>query len=94
MLRNYIEKLKQKFLETGGIKEEMTRGRLAYRQQHPQSHLYPANDQEYARRCDELLRREQAALLREQQLEAREHQLAIREQEIARLLKMAGREGT
>lgn len=93
MLRNYIEKLKQKFLETGGIKEEMTRGRLAYRQQHPQSHQYPANDHEYARRCDELIRREQAALQREQQLAARERQLAIREQEIARLLRMAGSEG-
>lgn len=54
MLRNYIEKLKQRFLETGGIKEEMTRGRLAYRQSHPQSYQHPAGDEEFARRCDEL----------------------------------------
>ena len=28
---------KQEFLEHGGIKEEMVRGRRAYRQQHPQT---------------------------------------------------------
>ena len=31
MLRKYIEKIKQQFLEHGGIKEEMTRARLNHR---------------------------------------------------------------
>lgn len=90
MLRNYIEKLKQRFLETGGIKEEMTRGRMAYRQAHPQSYRHPTSDDDFARRCDKLVQREQALAQREQQLAAREQALTIREQEIARLLKMAG----
>ncbi len=33
MLYNLLETLKQEFLEQGGIREEMTRGRLAYRAQ-------------------------------------------------------------
>ena len=37
LLRNLIEYHKQEFLEHGGIKEEMARGRRAYRQQHPQT---------------------------------------------------------
>lgn len=34
LLRLLIERLKKDFLENGGIREEMTRGRIAYRQQH------------------------------------------------------------
>ncbi len=37
LLRNLIEYHKQEFLEHGGIKEEMARGRRAYRLQHPQT---------------------------------------------------------
>ena len=35
MLLRLIEKLKQQFIEKGGIREEMTRARLNYRKNHP-----------------------------------------------------------
>ena len=37
MLTNLIERLKEQFVQQGGIREEMTRARLAYRNSH-QSH--------------------------------------------------------
>ncbi|MBM6993013.1 MAG: four helix bundle protein, partial [Prevotella sp.] len=92
MLRNYIERLKQRFLETGGIKEEMSRGRMAYRREHPQSYQYPGNEEEFARRCDRLVQREQALENRERAIAEREKRLVIKEEEIARLMRMAGRE--
>jgi four helix bundle suffix protein len=89
MLRNFIERLKQKFLENGGVKEEMTRGRMAYRREHPHSFQYPGNDEEFAKRCARLVQREQALANKERDIAERERTLAIRETEIARLMKMA-----
>ena len=34
LLKRYFERIKQDFLEHGGIKEEMTRGRLQWRKEH------------------------------------------------------------
>lgn len=36
LLKHLFDRLKQDFLEHGGIKEEMMRGRLEYRKKHPQ----------------------------------------------------------
>ena len=34
LLKRYFDRIKQDFLENGGIKEEMTRGRLQWRKEH------------------------------------------------------------
>ena len=36
LLKRYFDRIKQDFLENGGIKEEMTRGRLQWRKEHKQ----------------------------------------------------------
>lgn len=88
MLRNLIEYHKQAFLEQGGIREEMTRGRLAYRREHPQQPA--ATTTALSRREAALTAREQQLAAREAALTAREQELTIREQELARLLHLAG----
>ena len=95
MLRNLIEYHKQEFLQQGGIREEMTRGRLAYRREHPQQQ-YVATGTSLSRREKELdvressiSQREQALVARETAVSRREQELVIREQELARILKLA-----
>lgn len=88
MLRNLIEYHKQAFLEQGGIREEMTRGRLAYRDQHPGQRPV-ATATMLSRREQELLTREQELTRREQDLARREMELTARENELARLLRLA-----
>ena len=88
MLRNLIEYHKQAFLQQGGIREEMTRGRIAYRNQHPGQQPV-ATATILSRREQELLAREQALNRREQELALREQELSHREQEIVRLLRLA-----
>mgnify|MGYP003293524375 CR=1 FL=1 len=34
LLKHYFDRIKQDFLENGGIREEMTRGRLQWRKEH------------------------------------------------------------
>ena len=34
LLKHYFDHIKQDFLENGGIREEMTRGRLQWRKEH------------------------------------------------------------
>ena len=92
MLRNLIEYHKQAFLEQGGIREEMTRGRLAYRREHPQEQP-AATTTALSRREAALIAREQQLAAREAALTAREQELTIREQELARLLHLAGEIG-
>ena len=89
MLRNLIEYHKQAFLEQGGIREEMTRGRLAYRREHPQQQP-AATTTALSRREAALTARELQLAAREAALTAREQELTIREQELARLLHLAG----
>ena len=88
MLRNLIEYHKQAFLEQGGIREEMTRGRLAYRDQHPGQRPV-ATATMLSRREQELSIREQELTRREQDLARRELELTARENELARLLRLA-----
>ena len=88
MLRNLIEYHKQAFLEQGGIREEMTCGRLAYRGQHP-GQKPVATTTMLSRREQELTAREQDLARREQDLDRREQELAAREGELARLLRLA-----
>jgi four helix bundle suffix protein len=88
MLRNLIEYHKQAFLEQGGIREEMTRGRLAYRDQHPGQRPV-ATATMLSRREQELSIREQEVTRREQDLARREQELTARENELARLLRLA-----
>ena len=92
MLRNLIEYHKQAFLEQGGIREEMTRGRLAYRREHPQQQP-AATTTMLSRREADLNAREQNLAQREQELSRREQELTAREQEIARLLHLASKIG-
>ena len=89
MLRNLIEFHKQEFLQRGGIREEMTRGRLAYRNSHssqPQSPVVSSTM--LSRREQELDEREARLAQKEQELERREAELLAREKELARLIKM------
>lgn len=89
MLRNLIEFHKQEFLQQGGIREEMTRGRLAYRNSHPSQSKSPvASSTMLSRREQELNEREARIAKREQELEQREAELLAREKELARLIKM------
>lgn len=90
MLYNLLETLKQEFLEQGGIREEMTRGRLAYRAQQQQT--FSAGGL-HTWQYDELERRERAVLLKEkhlkeweEKLKKKEDELAVREDEIRRLI--------
>ena len=96
MLRNLIEYHKQEFLEQGGIREEMKRGRLAYRRENPQQQ-HVASGTMLSRRENELKAREAAVSQKEKELAVREaavtqreQAIAIREQELARLLQLAG----
>lgn len=91
MLYNLLETLKQEFLEQGGIREEMTRGRMYYRAQQPQDNPSVSL---LSRQYDEIEHREKAVLLkekhlkeREENLKKREDELAIREDEIRRLIR-------
>jgi len=89
MLRNLIEFHKQEFLQQGGIREEMTRGRLAYRNSHPSQPKSPvASNTLLSRREQELNEREARIAQKEQELERREAELLAREKELARLIKM------
>lgn len=96
MLRNLIEYHKQEFLQQGGIREEMTRGRLAYRREHPQQQPAPTatalsrRERDVAAREADLASREQALKAREASLASRERELAAREHELARILRLAG----
>lgn len=98
MLRNLIEYHKQEFLEQGGIREEMTRGRLAYRREHPQQQpvatgtMVSHREQELDAREAAIAQKEQVLAKREAALTQREQAIAIREQELARLLNLAGLE--
>ena len=93
MLHNYIERLKLRFLQAGGIKEEMTRGRVAYRQGQSQSSHHNATEEELTRLSNLLVQREQALVQREKELEARERALVQREKELeARERALAQRE--
>lgn len=89
MLRNLIEFHKQEFLQQGGIREEMTRGRLAYRNSHTsQPSTLVASNTLLSRREQELNEREARITKREQELERRETELLAREKELARLIKL------
>jgi four helix bundle suffix protein len=96
MLRNLIEYHKQEFLQQGGIREEMTRGRLAYRREHPQQQpvatatALSRRESEVAAREADIASREKALTAREAALARRETELAAREQELARILRLAG----
>lgn len=84
MLRNLIEFHKQEFLKYGGIREEMTRGRIAYRNgQNAQSVTNNSSEKE-----QELNKREILIAQREQMLDRKEAELRIKEEEIARLLRL------
>lgn len=90
MLRNLIEYHKQEFLQNGGIREEMTRGRTAYRNSHQGQWRQPvASNTMLSKKEQELNEREQRIDLREQELNRKEQELRIREEEIARLMAMA-----
>lgn len=95
MLYNLIETLKQEFLEQGGIREEMTRGRLAYRnrqyQETSSTALSSQQEDILARREKSVEMKERQLAERETMLKKREEELAIREDEIRRLLKASGR---
>ncbi len=95
MLYGLIERRKKDFLEKGGIKEEMTRSRRAYRQDHPEStdrstalwereQKLKAMEQSLAQREQQLAQRERALAQKEQQLAQKEQLLAQREQELGR----------
>ena len=89
MLRNLIEFHKQEFLQQGGIREEMTRGRLAYRNSHPSPPQAPvAGSTQLGRREQELNEREARIAQKEQELGKREAELLARENELARLIRM------
>lgn len=89
MLRNLIEFHKQEFLQQGGIREEMTRGRLAYRNSHTsQSHSPVVSNTSLSRREQALNEREARIAKKEQDLERREAELLAREKELARLIRM------
>ena len=96
MLRNLIEYHKQEFLQQGGIREEMTRGRLAYRREHPQQQpvatatALSRRESEVAAREADIASREKALTAREAALARRESELTAREQELARILRRAG----
>lgn len=96
MLRNLIEYHKQEFLEQGGIREEMARGRIAYRQQHQQRQsvatgtMLTRREQELDVREAAVSQKEQTLIAREAAVARREQELVIREQEMARILKLAG----
>ena len=87
MLYNLIERLKQDFLEQGGIREEMTRGRLAFRSQQQQPSQYSAKDAELIKREKAVAAKESELAEKERRLAEREKELSIREDEIRRLLK-------
>lgn len=89
LLRNLIEFHKQEFLQQGGIREEMTRGRLAYRNSHTsQSHSPVVSNTSLSRREQALNEREARIAKKEQDLERREAELLAREKELARLIRM------
>ena len=96
MLRNLIEYHKQEFLQQGGIREEMTRGRLAYRREHPQQQpvatatALSRRESEVTAREADIASREKALTTREAALARRETELTAREQELARILRLAG----
>ena len=74
----------------------MTRGRLAYRREHPQQQpvatatALSRRESEVAAREEDIARREQTLTAREAALARREIELAAREQELARILRLAG----
>ena len=84
-----IEFHKQEFLMQGGIREEMTRGRLAYRQNNPPPRPSVPTNTSLSQRAQQLDAREARIAQKEQELTAKEQELIIREQEIARLLRLA-----
>lgn len=86
MLYNLIERLKQDFLEQGGIREEMTRGRLAFRSQQQHPSQYSAKDAELIKREKAVAAKESELAEKERRLAEREKELSIREDEIRRLL--------
>ena len=91
MLRNLIEYHKQEFLQQGGIREEMTRGRMAYRNSHANTPKQPIpSNTMLSRREQELNEREARILKKEQELNRKEEELKIREEEIIRLMKIGG----
>lgn len=87
MLYNLIERLKQEFLEQGGIREEMTRGRLTYRSQQGQPSRPAIKDAELTKREKAIAARERELAEKEKALSQREKELAIREDEIRRLIR-------
>ena len=96
MLRNLIEYHKQEFLEQGGIREEMTRGRLAYRRDNPQRQpvasgtMLSHRENELNTREAAISQKEKELAIREASVTRREQAITIREQELARLLQLAG----
>ena len=96
MLRNLIEYHKQEFLEQGGIREEMTRGRLAYRRENPQQRpvatgtMLSRREQKLDAREAAVSQKEKELAIREAAVTQREQAIAIREQELARILQLAG----
>lgn len=91
MLRNLIEYHKQEFLQNGGIREEMTRGRIAYRSSHPEDNRKPvSSNTRLSIKEQELNEREKRITQKELELARKEEELRIREKEIARLIRMAG----
>ena len=91
MLRNLIEYHKQEFLQNGGIREEMTRGRIAYRSSHPEDNRKPvSSNTRLSIKEQELNEREKRITQKELELARKEEELRIREKEIARLIRMGG----
>ncbi len=89
LLRNLIEYHKQEFLEHGGIREEMTRGRMAYRNSHTGQPRPPvASNTALSKREQELNDREACIAQKEQELQRREKELEVREKEVARLMRL------
>ena len=89
MLRNLIEYHKQEFLQNGGIREEMTRGRIAYRNSHPEENRKPvSSNTRLSIKEQELNEREKRITQKELELARKEEELRIREKEIARLIRM------
>lgn len=89
LLRNLIEYHKQEFLQQGGIREEMTRGRMAYRNSHANAPRQPIpSGTMLSKREQELNERETRIIKKEQELNRKEEELKIREKEIIRLMKI------
>lgn len=92
MLRNLIEYHKQEFLQQGGIREEMTRGRMAYRNSHPNEKRQPIPTNTMLTQKEQALKeREVRITKKEQELKLKEEELRIREEELARLMKLGSK---